>query len=66
MLNDLRIGIITLMSSKISSDNSAFAFTCFKKFLLSFSRNFGEYNLTSNFHDLVHLPEVVLESGSLY
>ena len=66
MFNSLRKGLIVLFNSPISSNDSNISQLCFKRFLLTFSNLFGKHNITSNFHDLVHLPSIALTTGPLY
>ena len=66
LFNYLREGTILLLQSQINHQDTTRANFCFKKFLQRFSEIFGEYELTSNFHDLVHFPNICLQNGPLY
>ena len=66
MFNFLRKGLIVLFNSPISSQNSDYSKNYFKRFLITFSNLLGKHHITSNFHDLVHLPNIALETGPLY
>ena len=62
----LREGILLLFEQTIEPNISEKSMFFLKKFILLFSSTFQEYELTPNFHDLVHFPAIYNKSGPLF
>lgn len=53
------------MQDVITKEMSSEAFGLFEDFIMSVKDSIGEHYMTSNFHDLYHLPKIALKTGPI-